>query len=461
MTLRGGRDARGTPQAHRLSEVEIDDEHFARPADNVPSGGRVGRGELSPVGGRPPKTPRRGPARFRVGGLLRFLLFACALATFVLVVALTVLRPVVAKAVVGWASDNPSALRLPFVADLVREDLGTALTTAASTDPSDIEFTVADGDTAASIASRLAAQGFLGDARAFVFITTQRDLAGKLEAGTYILRRNMTPDQLVTALLVARDLAISVGLREGLRVEQISAKLQTLPLTMDVKAFYDEAMHPPASLLNDYPWLNLPKGASLEGFLAAATYRVLPDISPDALIRKMLDRFYGTVGPDRLAVPKARGLSFYQVLSLASIVEQEAMLDAERPLIAGVYQNRLDTRPYILNADPTVIYANDTTQLAKLPFTDWPTYSFWALPGVALADLKVPKALQGYQTYQTAGLIPGPICTPTIASIDAALHPDTKAGYRYFVAIPKGNGSHDFSKTYAEHLAKLKKYGYQ
>jgi UPF0755 protein len=461
MTLRGGRDTRGTPQARRLSEVEIDDEYFARPADEVPSDGRVRRGEPLRAGGRPPRTPRRGPAGFRFGGLLRFLLFACALAAFVLVVALTVLRPVVAKAVVGWASDNPSALRLPFVADLVREDLGTALTKAASADPSEIEFTVADGDTAASIASRLAAQGFLGDARAFVFITTERDLAGKLEAGTYILRRNMTPDELVTALLVARDQAITVGLRESLRIEQISAKLLTLPLTMDVKAFYDEAMHPPASLLNDYSWLNLPKGASLEGFLAAATYRVLPNISPDALIRRMLDRFYGTVGPDRLAVPAARGLSFYEVLSLASIVEQEAVVDTERPLIAGVYQNRLKTRPYILNADPTVIYANDTMQLGKLPFADWPTYAFWSLPGGALADVKVPKALQGYQTYQTPGLIPGPICTPTIASIDAALHPDTKAGYRYFVAIPKGGGRHDFSKTYAEHLAKLRKYGYQ
>lgn len=461
MTFRGGRNRRVTSQARPLSEVELDHDHLARPADDPRSGGRDRRGEPPWGAGRPPRKPGRGRAGFRFGGLFRFLLFAGALAAFVLVVALTVLRPVVAGAVVGWASDNPSALRLPFVAELVREDLGTALTKAASGDSTEVEFTVADGDTAASIASRLKAQGFLSDARAFVFITTERDLAARLEAGTYILRMNMTPDQLVTALLVARDQAITVALRESLRLEQISAKLQTLPLTMDVKAFYDEAIHPPASLLNDYPWLNLPKGASLEGFLAAATYRVLPSISPDELIRKMLDRFYGTVGPDRLTVPKSRGLSFYEVLSLASIVEQEALLDEERPLIAGVYQNRLTTRPYILNADPTVTFANDTMQLDKLPFTDWPTYSFWSLPGVALADVKVPKALQGYQTYQAQGLIPGPICTPTVASIDAALHPDTKAGYRYFVAIPKGNGRHDFSKTYAEHLAKLKKYGYQ
>ena len=239
------------------------------------------------------------------------------------------------------------------------------MTEPASSDAAQVEFTVVDGDSAALIAGRLQDQGFLRDARAFVFISTEQDLANKLEAGTYILRKNMTPDQIVTALLVSKDVAVSIGLREGLRLEQITAKLQTLPLTMDVKAFYDEVKKPPKSLLDDYPWLELPKGATLEGFLAPATYRVLPDMTPDELIRRMLDRFQEAVGPDRLKVPKDRGLTFYQVLTLASIVEREAVLDEERPLIAGVYENRLDNAPFILNADPTVLYANDTIELAS------------------------------------------------------------------------------------------------
>jgi UPF0755 protein len=460
MTLRGGGNRRGGSQAHRLSSVEIDEEHFARPPDVGPPGGRVRRGDSARAGGRPPLPPPGGRGGFGLGGLVRFVLFIGVLGALVLVVALTVLRPVVAGVVVDWAADNPSALGLPFVADLVREDLGSALTSPASDDPAQVEFTVADGDTARSIAERLAAQEFLSDARAFVFLTTERKLAGKLEAGTYILRRNMTPDQLVTALLVAKDQAITIGLRESLRLEQITAKLQTLPLTMDVRAFYDEARNPPSDLLKDYPWLVLPKGASLEGFLGAATYRVLPDIAPDELIRRMLDRFYATVGPDRLKVPKSRGLTFYQVLSLASIVEREAVLDEERPLIAGVYQNRLDNRPYILNADPTVLYANDTMQLSKLRFDDWQTYAFWSPPGGTLKAVQVPAELQGYQSYQVKGLPPGPICTPTVASIDAALEPDDKAGYYYFVAIPDGGGKHAFAKTYKEHQANLKKYGY-
>ena len=74
----------------------------------------------------------------------------------------------------------------------------------------------------------------------------------------------------------------------------MTAKLQTLPLKMDVKAFYDLVKHPPQSLLKDYPWLDLPKGASLEGYLAPATYRVLPDSTPEQLVRQMLDTFYTT-----------------------------------------------------------------------------------------------------------------------------------------------------------------------
>ena len=174
----------------------------------------------------------------------------------------------------------------------------------------------------------------------------------------------------------------------------------------------------------------------------------------------MLDRFEAAVGPDRLKVPKGRGLTFYQVLTLASIVEREALLDEERPLIAGVYQNRLDNAPFILNADPTVLFANDTMQLDKHKFEEWKDYAFWSPPGGSLKDLVVPEALAGYQTYQAQGLIRGRSAPPTVASIDAALEPNDKAGYFFFVAIPDGGGKHAFAKTYKEHQANLKKYGY-
>jgi UPF0755 protein len=463
MSVRGGGRPRDS-QAYRLTDVEIDEEHYARAPDVTRSSRRGRGGPDSPrAGGRPPQAPRAGGG-FGFGGLLRLLAFMVVLAGIVLVFSLTVLRPVVAGAVVGWAADNPSALRLPFVEGLVREDLGPALTDAPGTDPAQVEFTVAEGDTAAMIAARLAEQGFVSDARSFVFISSERNLADKLEAGTYILRRNMTPDQLVTSLLVSHDLAISIPLRESLRLEQVTAKLLTLPLKMDVAEFYAEVTKPPKSLLADYPWLDLPKGASLEGYLAPATYRVLPDVTPDALIRQMLDKFYADVGPDRLNVPKARGMSFYQVLTLASMVEREAYLDEERPQIAGVYENRLqpgtETAGF-LGSDPSIFYLNDSLQLAKLPLAKWTGYSFWAPSKDPFSGVTIPADLAAYNTYTSKGLPPGPICTPTVASIDAALDPDTKGGYLYFVAKNDGTNKTAFAKTYKEHQANLKKYGYR
>jgi UPF0755 protein len=415
---------------------------------------------------------RRGRGGGGLAGLVKFLVFALLLGGLVLVVALTALRPLVNNAILAWAEDSPAALQLPFIADLVREDLGVALTQAPSNDPEQVEFTVNDGDTASSIAQRLGAQDLIRDPRAFVFIASQRQLTGALQQGTFVLRRNMTPDQLVSALLAPPpNPYIEVDLRPGLRFEQVTAKLQTLELEMDEREFYELAKEPPAALLDDYPWLKTvlaeaPEGASLQGFLWPGTYRVLPDTTPEELIRKMLDAFHEAVGDEKMQVPAERGLSFYQVLALASIVEREAQLDDERPLIAGVYQNRLDGIPgiknKILNADPTVIFANDTVQLDALDFERWREYVFWKLPdGVALRDVALPEELLGYQTYTQPGLIPGPIATPTLPSIDAALRPDTSDKYIYFVAIPDSEGKHAFAKTAKEHRANLEKYGYR
>jgi UPF0755 protein len=383
----------------------------------------------------------------------------------VLVAAVTILRPVVRGAIVGWASDNPAALGLPFVADLVREDIGPALDHAPSDSTVEAGFIVNNGDTARTIAARLQAEGFLLDSRAFVFIAIERGVSTSFNAGDYILRRNMTPAQLV-ALLEAPPVSpyVDVGLREGLRIEQITAKLQTLPLKMDPRKFYELAKHPPASLIAKHKWLaalKLPTGTSLEGFLYPATYSILPETTPQELISMMLDKFEQQVG-DKMNVPKSRGLSFYKVLALASIVEHEAVLDEERPVIAGVYQNRLSQKggSQILNADPVVFYALDSIELGKLDFADWQQFLFWKPPGVALSGVVLPKELAGYQSYHVKGLPPGPICTPSLASIDAALAPDTKDHYLYFLAIPNGGGKHVFAKTYAEHQANLQKYGY-
>ncbi len=400
-------------------------------------------------------------------GLLKFLVFALVLAGVVLAVALTALRPVVASTVMSLAEDNPAALSLPFVEDIVRENLGSVLTTPVSTEPTQVEFLVENGDTASTIATRLEEQGLLGDARAFVFIATVDKLTGSLQQGTFILRKNMTPDQLVHSLLAPPEIKyVDIGLRTGLRLEQITAKLETLPLQMDPSEFYDIVKSPPPDLIADYPWLqtilkDAPKGASLEGFLWPAGYRVLPDTTPEELVRLMLDQFAKNVGPERMAVAKARGMNFYEILTLASIVEREAQLDEEKPLIAGVYDNRLNPKKWplgLLQSDPTIFYIHDSLELAKKAVTDWTKYVFWAPIKGGLTDQTLPDALAGYNTYTSKGLPPGPIDTPTLTSIDAALDPDTKDGYYYFLAKGDGSKTTAFAKTLKEHQANVKKY---
>jgi UPF0755 protein len=412
---------------------------------------------------------------FRLPGFVRFLIFAGVLGALVLVVLLTAMRPLVRAGVVGWAWDNPSSItRFAFIGDFVKEDLGDTLTARAGSDATPKAFVVNPGDTIFTLAPRLLAEGFIASEHAFLYTALETDLNKDLSSGNFRLRGNMTPTEVADALVRARIVVqtLDITFREGLRIEQMTALLQTLDTGIDPQAFYDLAKHPTEALLADYPWLAaiLPKDASLEGFLYPDTYQVVtatdggttPVTDAEALIRRLLDRFFEKVGEDRMNVPEARGMTFYQIVTLASIVEHEAVVDDERALIAGVYQNRLDGlggRAKILNADPTVTYATDTMALAKLPFAEWRTYFFWKVPAGPLADVKVDDELKGYQTYQRGGLIPGPISTPSLASIDAALAPDKADGYFYFVAIPDTR-THAFAKTLAEHNANLHKYGY-
>lgn len=428
---------------------------------------RVYPAEVAPSRWESSHRRRNSSRRGGVGALLRFVVFLGLLAALVLAALLTVLRPALAAAVAGWAGDSPAAWRIPVVAELVREHLAPELAARPSTDPTQVEFEVELGDTVEGLAARLDRAGLLVSRRAFRFAAFEADLADQLRAGSYRLRRNMTAPELVRGLIENRIViqTIDVTFREGLRIEQMVAKLQTIESGVDPAAFYELATHPPARLLADFPWLQLPEGASLEGYLYPATYRLRVDpdgpTTAEDLIRMMLTAFHDRVGEERMRVPQELGLSFHEVVILASIVEREAALDEERPLIAGVYLNRLARRPYLLNADPTVIYGVDTVALRELPFEAWKSYTFWRPVGRPLAEVTLPDDLAGYQTYRRRGLIPGPIVSPSVASIDAVLGADTEAGYLYFVAVPDGSGRHVFAKTLAEHEANLRKYGYR
>ena len=234
------------------------------------------------------------------------------LAGVVLVVALTALRPVVTAPSSSWAEDNPAALRLPFVADLVREDIGDGAHRTGVDRPDPGRIRGQDGDTASAIATRLGRRGSSSRIRARSSSSrASASLTEQLQPGTFVLRKNMTPDQIVRRCSLRRpNPYVEIALRTGLRLEQITAKLQTLDgLQMDPREFYDLAKEPPAELLADYPWLktvlaDAPTAPRSRASSGRRTYRVLPDTTPEELIRKMLDGFHEAVG-DRMNVRRS------------------------------------------------------------------------------------------------------------------------------------------------------------
>ena len=193
----------------------------------------------------------------------------------------------------------------------------------------------------------------------------------------------MTPDQLVIALLKPPAVPfVDIALRTSLRLEQMTAKLESLTaLQMDASEFYEIAKSPPAELLADYPWLrrllkDAPKGASLEGFLWPATYRVLPDTTPEELIRLMLDKFASNVGPDRLAVAKDRAAELLPGPDHGLDRREGSPAGRGEAAHRGGLRNRLDPKKWptgLLQSDPTIFYIHDTLELAKLP-ANWTKY---------------------------------------------------------------------------------------
>jgi UPF0755 protein len=190
-----------------------------------------------------------------------------------------------------------------------------------------------------------------------------------------------------------------------------------------------------------------PAGSSLEGYLYPSVYE-LPADDPSAasLLSRQLDEFGARVMPPywEAVAQGTTTLELHDVLTLASIVEREAVVDEDRPVIAGVYLNRL-ARGMRLEADPTVQYA-----MGYQPDTG----QWWKTP-VYLDEYESVDS--PYNTYLYEGLPPGPIANPGLRSIEAVLHPQ-QHDYLYFVATPDGSGRHVFSRTFEEHLENVRRY---
>ncbi len=373
--------------------------------------------------------------------------------------AVVVLGPVYKDYTFNLAKTNPQALKLPLVTDTVRERLGDQLRLAAGADGDPIGFVVASGESIVEVGQALTDAGLISQPLVFTYHAVTRGLDDQLQVGTFNLSKTMTPLAITERLAEPPDppkQKIVLGFRPALRLEQYAAYLESRRkdgLQMDVQQFLDIVRDPPAALRDEFPALKqIPKGRSLEGFMGRGTFEVDQDITPMQLVRTLLTEWQEDVGTDVIATARKQGRDFYDVVTLASLVERETGDDGERDKIAGVYLNRLDPSlnpTGIMNADPTVIYAVDTLDLREKRLSDWTKFVFWTTVDKSLAKVRVPDDLASFQTYINPGLPDGPIATPTRASIEAVLKPDTKGGNLFFYACP-GSTTHKFAQTLDE-----------
>jgi UPF0755 protein len=392
---------------------------------------------------------RRGALALLVGGVA------------VLILAIVLLPPLAGGLLRSMAEDNPDLVRLPFFNDAVRDAIDGRPDQPAGTDSTPVDFDIPLGTSSRDITDQLVARDLVTDRLAFAWVLSTDGAGSRLQAGTHVLNRTMSPRAVANALQqppapVAPH--TTIALRSGLRIEQVVAYLEDNPddIAFDPADFYALAKDPPADVVAAYPMLKTkPAERSLEGYLGSGVFEMPADTDARGFLDILLQRRQAELAPLVDRAPPEHLDNFYHVLILASIVEREAKLDSDRAPIAGVYVNRLAglaNGVRFLNSEPTVVYAHDTVSLRETPLFSWPTFVFWALTGYAdLGDVVVPDDLRSFQTWHSTGLPDWPIASPSVASIEAALAPDTAEGYIFFFAKCDGSGSHWFEKTLDEH----------
>lgn len=307
-----------------------------------------------------------------------------------------------------------------------------------------VTFVVTPGESAEEIAANLVADGLIADRTLFLNYLRYYGLDSELEAGTFRLDPALAIPELALELSQSQAHTETLRFVEGWRLEEMGAYLaQHSPAEIDPDAFLAIAMGQLPFDLGSYDFLaDHPAGASLEGFLFPDTYQVPLDADAADLIDLMLRNFGERLRPSLRQGFAAQGLTIREGVTLASIVERETPLAEERPLVAGVFLNRM-AQEMPLQADPTVQYAVGYNPVGG---------KWWKSP-LSQADLKIASP---YNTYLHEGLPPGPIANPSLASLEAVAAP-AKTDFLFFVANCDREGGHLFAVTYTEHVANVEK----
>lgn len=304
-------------------------------------------------------------------------------------------------------------------------------------------FTVNKGSGVKTIANSLQQSGLLKDELPFILAVKLQGSGGALKAGQYSIKPGASPWELAIILKEGRTNLYRLPLPEGYNMAQIIERLSAPGMLVNsagqneetngiinkeeaLKLVYDRVFI--SSLGIDAP--------SLEGYLFPDTYFFTTDSHQALEVLERLTEQFEKNWAQLKECAKGHNLTRHQLVTLASIIEKETGVDAERPLVSAVYHNRLRIG-MPLQADPTVLYGSEQTGgpiTRRQLETDHP-----------------------YNTYTRPGLPPGPICSPGLASLKAACSP-AHVDYLYFVATGEPDGSHNFARTHQEHLKNVAIY---
>lgn len=289
------------------------------------------------------------------------------------------------------------------------------------------------GESAQTIAEKLEALKLIRDSDAFLMYLVYSGLDKSIQAGRYQLSAAMNSVDIAHLIQDATPSEVPFTILPGWRLEEIAFALPTSGLEISPEAFLEAASQPEMSEL-PREWA---QAATLEGFLLPGTYTLPRHITVNELIGVLTKRFQDEMTSNLIKGFAAQGFDVFQAVTLASIVQREAVVPEEQPMIASVFINRHNAG-MSLESDPTVQYSLGY-------FSEGQTW--WKSP-LSLDDLHVNSP---YNTYLNAGLPPGPICSPSIAALTAVAFP-AQTPYYFFRAKCDGSGRHNFAVNFQEHV---------
>jgi UPF0755 protein len=292
-------------------------------------------------------------------------------------------------------------------------------------------FTIETGESVDGIANHLQIVGLIRDAASFRAYLVYSGLDTSIQAGEYKLSAAMSAIDVAHELQDATPEDVTVVILPGWRIEEIAASLSTSGLSITPEEFITASQIPPGG----FGFLS---GANTtEGFLFPDSYILHRGTSAEQLIHEFVRNFGLRLSSDIKSAVDRQGLTIYQAVTLASLVEREAVHDEEKPLIASVFLNRLEIGMK-LDSDPTVQYALGYDIVAQ---------TWWKNP-LSLVDLQFNSP---FNTYIYEGLPPAPIANPSLKSLHAVAFP-AETEYYFFRAQCDGSGYHSFAKDFEEHL---------